>query len=199
MSQSPSSDSSGILRAQRTPSRHSPYRRGHHSGPSRGGGENFNPMGPGHPGDFNAQYPAYNGNSSAGYGMPFAPVHNYEPSRRLSSLTTAVNIDELSTQYGLDSAQRKAAHDFSKVRGPSIRCNTLSYSPLSHSSAARTAQSPCSSDSSVWSSKTRELSKRSMIPRVMCRPSVPTACRTGGHRSSKSYVVIPPLCLTLSV
>ncbi|KAJ7349726.1 hypothetical protein DFH08DRAFT_1079092 [Mycena albidolilacea] len=117
MSQSPSSDSSGVLRTQRTPSRHSPYRRGHHSRPSRGGGENFNPIGPGHPGDFDTQYPAYNGNSSAGYGMPFAPVHNYEPSRRLSSLTTAVNVDELSTQYGLDSAQRKAAHDFSKLGG----------------------------------------------------------------------------------
>ncbi|KAJ7898833.1 hypothetical protein B0H14DRAFT_3424168 [Mycena olivaceomarginata] len=106
-----------VLRTQRTPSRHSPYRRGHHSRPSRGGGENFNPIGPGHPGDFDTQYPAYNGNSSAGYRMPFAPVHNYEPSRRLSLLTTAVNIDELSTQYGLDSAQRKAAHDFSKLGG----------------------------------------------------------------------------------
>ncbi|KAJ7835054.1 hypothetical protein B0H13DRAFT_2369511 [Mycena leptocephala] len=114
MSQSPSSDSSGILRTQRTPSRHSPYRRGHHSGPSRGGGENFNPMGPGHPGDFNAQYPAYNGNSSAGYGMPFTPVHNYEPSRRLSSIALIAKL------------------------------------PMTFlSSAARTAQSPCSSDSSA--------------------------------------------------
>ncbi|KAF7362404.1 SWIM-type domain-containing protein [Mycena venus] len=115
MSQSPVSDSPALHRTQRTPSRHSPYRRGPIGRSSHGGGENFRSMGPGHPGDFDTQYPAYNSSSSSGYGMPFAPVHNFESSRRLPALTTVVNIDEISTEYGLDSAQRKSAHNFAKL------------------------------------------------------------------------------------
>ncbi|KAJ7308591.1 hypothetical protein DFH08DRAFT_823878 [Mycena albidolilacea] len=38
-----------------------------------------------------------------------------EQNSRLPALTTVVSIDELSTEYGLDAAQRKAAHAFCKL------------------------------------------------------------------------------------
>ncbi|KAJ7348331.1 hypothetical protein DFH08DRAFT_959738 [Mycena albidolilacea] len=45
---------------------------------------------------------------------PFSSLQNHDVLRRIPALTT-VNIDELSTEYGLDNTQRKAAHGFSKL------------------------------------------------------------------------------------
>ncbi|KAJ7813000.1 hypothetical protein B0H14DRAFT_3751525 [Mycena olivaceomarginata] len=110
------SSSPGPQRTHRSPVRHSPYdySGGHHR---RSNGENYNTVGPGQPGDFMSQYPAYNSSSSVGYDRtpaPFSSLQNHDVSRRIPALTT-VNIDELSTEYSLDNTQRKAAHGFSKL------------------------------------------------------------------------------------
>ncbi|KAF7334909.1 hypothetical protein MVEN_02240600 [Mycena venus] len=109
------SSSPGPQRTPRSPVRHSPYdySRDHRR---RSNGENYNNVGPGQPGDFASQYPAYNSSFSAGYDRtpaPFSSLQNHDVLRRIPALTT-VNIDELSTEYGLDNTQRKAAHGFSK-------------------------------------------------------------------------------------
>ncbi|KAJ7882563.1 hypothetical protein B0H14DRAFT_3754343 [Mycena olivaceomarginata] len=94
MSQS-SSDSPGPQRASRSPVAHAPYDVSSQRSGRRPNGENWNPMGPGQPGDFASH------------------VHNHGHARRMPALS-AVNIDELSNEYGLNATQRKSAHRFIK-------------------------------------------------------------------------------------
>ncbi|KAJ6498031.1 hypothetical protein C8R47DRAFT_1112594 [Mycena vitilis] len=113
-----SSDSPGPERRRRSPTRHTPYPQ---TRPSQGRSrnENWNPMGPGQPGDFNSQYPPYDSSFSSGYDpspAPFSNHQNRDHSRRLPALT-AVSVDELSTDLGLNTSRRKAAHTFSKLSG----------------------------------------------------------------------------------
>ncbi|KAJ7640100.1 hypothetical protein DFH06DRAFT_251657 [Mycena polygramma] len=113
-----SSDSPpGPQRTRRSPLRHTPYNSEQRY--RRNDRENWNPSGPGQPGDFGSQYPAYSSSFSAGYDRipgPFSTLQNNGQDPRMPALTT-VSIDELSTEYGLDSTQRKAAHRFSKLSG----------------------------------------------------------------------------------
>ncbi|KAJ7824196.1 hypothetical protein B0H14DRAFT_3729009 [Mycena olivaceomarginata] len=107
MSQS-SSDSPGPQRARRSPVAHAPYDVSSQRSGRRPNGENWNPMGPGQPGDFASQYPAYSSNFSMGYDQtpaPLSSVHNHSHARRMPALS-AVNIDELSNEYGLNATQR---------------------------------------------------------------------------------------------
>ncbi|KAJ7829162.1 hypothetical protein B0H14DRAFT_2594207 [Mycena olivaceomarginata] len=91
--------------------RHTPYNPDHLS--HRNSSENFNPVGPGQLGNFHSQYLPYGG-SSRGDRALFSSLHSQNLSR-LPSQTTLVNVDELSSQYGLDNGQRKAAHAFCKL------------------------------------------------------------------------------------
>jgi hypothetical protein len=111
-SESPPPSSLSLHRTRHSSPRHTPYNPEHR--PHRNGNENFNPVGPGQPGDFHSQYLPYGG-SSGGYDRaPLSSLHTQDLSR-LPSLTTLVNVDELSSQYGLNNGQRKAAHAFCKV------------------------------------------------------------------------------------
>ncbi|KAJ6460725.1 hypothetical protein DFH09DRAFT_1383187 [Mycena vulgaris] len=122
MSGSSSPDSSGPQRTYRSPRRHSPYS---HSDRHSRNGENVDPRHPSQPEDFHSRYLPYSGSSSTGYDRtPLSAASNYDTPRRLPALTTIVNIDELSTEYGLDNAQRKAAHGFSRL-GSNDRAVTL--------------------------------------------------------------------------
>ncbi|KAJ7349770.1 hypothetical protein DFH08DRAFT_863083 [Mycena albidolilacea] len=110
-SESPPPPSLSLHRSRHSSPRHTPYNPDHRS--HRNGSENFNPVGPGQPGDFHSQYLPYGG-SSGGDRAPFSSLHSQNLSR-LPSQTTLVNVDELSSQYGLDNGQRKAAHAFCKL------------------------------------------------------------------------------------
>ncbi|KAJ7686892.1 hypothetical protein B0H14DRAFT_3673700 [Mycena olivaceomarginata] len=48
-------------------------------------------------------------------GRPYDRMPLSEQNSRLPALTTVVSVNELSTEYGLDAAQRKAAHAFCKL------------------------------------------------------------------------------------
>ncbi|KAJ7463933.1 hypothetical protein FB451DRAFT_1403326 [Mycena latifolia] len=114
---SPSSPpSQGPARTYRSPHRWTPYDSDRHSGHRRSS-ENVppSPMGPGQQGgDFSGQYMPYAGSSGSFDRTPFSTLQNHGHEGRLPALTTIVNVDELSTEYGLNSAQRKAAHAFCK-------------------------------------------------------------------------------------
>ncbi|KAJ7038974.1 hypothetical protein C8F04DRAFT_1392767 [Mycena alexandri] len=111
--------SHGPQRTPRSPlsQRYGPYDsdRGRHSQ-----NENWMPSGPGQSGNF-PQYIPYNGPSRTYDHTQFSIT---DQNSRLPALTTLVSVDELSTQYGLDSAQRKAAHTFCKL-GSEDRSATL--------------------------------------------------------------------------
>lgn len=107
--------SHGAQRTRHSPPRHTPYGSENRRHPQN---ENRNTTGPGHQGDLHTQYMPYNNGSSGGYERTPFSYQNHDRPGRLPALTTVVNVDELSTQYGLDNAQRKAAHAFSKVRRP---------------------------------------------------------------------------------
>ncbi|KAJ6489300.1 hypothetical protein C8R47DRAFT_1215650 [Mycena vitilis] len=78
--------------------------------------------GPGQPGGLENEYPSYGG-AGGGHGggasydrAPFSSLQiKYEPARRMTALTSVVNVDDFCTDYGFDTAQRKAAHSFVKV------------------------------------------------------------------------------------
>ncbi|KAJ6494541.1 hypothetical protein C8R45DRAFT_1212466 [Mycena sanguinolenta] len=108
---SPPPRSVGPLRTQISPQRSTPYPRGHRSSQN----ENYEPIGPGHAGNFHSQYLPYPGSTpSTGYEsydrIPLSMVQN-----RLPAVASVVNVDELSTEFGLNSSQRKAAHAFLKM------------------------------------------------------------------------------------
>ncbi|KAF7364702.1 hypothetical protein MVEN_00340000 [Mycena venus] len=112
-SESPPPLSLGVQRIRSSPQRSTPYNLDHR--PRRN--ENYDPIGPGHPGNFHSQYLPYSGNaSSAGYDRTtLSMMQNIDHSNRLPALTSLVNVDELSAEYGLDTTQRKAAHVFCKM------------------------------------------------------------------------------------
>ncbi|KAJ7792013.1 hypothetical protein B0H13DRAFT_2394102 [Mycena leptocephala] len=118
MSQTTSS-SPGAQRTYRSPLRHTPYNSDNRR--HRSHDENWNytgtGIGPGQSGDFGNQYPPYDSGVNGPFERtpgPLSTSQNFDHPRRLRALTTLVNIDEVSTQYGLQNAQRKAAHSFSK-------------------------------------------------------------------------------------
>lgn len=120
MSQTTSS-SPGAQRTYRSPLCHTPYNSDNRR--HRSHDENWNytgtGIGPGQSGDFGNQYPPYDSSVNGPFERtpgPLSTSQNFDHPRRLRALTTLVNIDEVSTQYGLQNAQRKAAHSFSKVR-----------------------------------------------------------------------------------
>ncbi|KAJ7840547.1 hypothetical protein B0H14DRAFT_3140495 [Mycena olivaceomarginata] len=112
-SESPPPLSLGVQRSRSLPQRSTPYNRDHRSRRN----ENYDPIGPGYPGNFHSQYLPYSGNaSSAEYDRtPFSTMQNLDHSSRLPALASLVNVDELSTEYGLSSIRRKAAHAFCKM------------------------------------------------------------------------------------
>ncbi|KAJ7705290.1 hypothetical protein B0H17DRAFT_1126150 [Mycena rosella] len=109
----PAASQAGPRRNPCSPPHHTLYDSTHRQHHSRS--ENWNPSGPGHPGDFSGQYLPYNGSSESYQPTPFSAVHNNHG--RLPALTTLVSVDGLSTKYDLDSAQRKDAHAFCKLGG----------------------------------------------------------------------------------
>lgn len=116
---SPRSSQHAQRSPQRSPLRYTPYDsdRRRHGGFS----ENRNPAGPGQPGALTSYIP-YHGPAS---GRPYDRMPLSEQNSRLPALTTVVSVDELSTEYGLDAAQRKAAHAFCKVSDSSEISTTL--------------------------------------------------------------------------
>ncbi|KAJ7786953.1 hypothetical protein B0H14DRAFT_3582483 [Mycena olivaceomarginata] len=106
-SESPPPSSLSLHRSRHLSPQHTPSNSEHR--PHRNGNENFNPVGPGQPGDFHSQYLPYGGSSGAYDQAPLSSLHTQDLSR-LPSLTTLINVDELSSQYGLNNGQRKAAH-----------------------------------------------------------------------------------------
>ncbi|KAJ7455175.1 hypothetical protein FB451DRAFT_1516922 [Mycena latifolia] len=107
--------SQGPHRTYSSPHRYAPYSSDRRTG--QHWNENFAPIGPGQAGgDFQGHYVPYDG-FSGGYSdrSPFSALQNHSHGSRLPALTTVVSVDELSTEYGLDNAQRKAAHSFCKL------------------------------------------------------------------------------------
>ncbi|KAJ7875508.1 hypothetical protein B0H14DRAFT_3547904 [Mycena olivaceomarginata] len=130
-SESPPPSSLSLHRSRHSSPRHTPYNSEHRLHCK--GNENFNPAvktvtplyrrrdwsnlqqhGDGQPGDFHSQYLPYGGSSGAYDRALLSSLHTQDLSR-LPSLTTLVNVDELSSQYGLNNGQRKAVHAFCKM------------------------------------------------------------------------------------
>ncbi|KAJ7340739.1 hypothetical protein DFH08DRAFT_1012878 [Mycena albidolilacea] len=95
-SESPPPSSLSLHRNRHSSPRHTPYNSEHR--PHRNGNENFNPPGI-RPGSI----------------IIASHLLHTQDLSRLPSLTTLVNVDEFSSQYGLNNGQRKAVHAFCKM------------------------------------------------------------------------------------